>query len=98
MQVAFTTLIGLPVFTESGKRVGKVVDAALAVDSHTVRTYLVRPHFFKIDELSISPSQVRSITDTKMIVDDAVLLDLKKSASVLQGASAWSAAATQSNE
>ncbi len=63
-------LIGLPVFTDAGDRVGKVVDLELD-ENKQVRVYIVRrtgwPGFLK-SKLIIHPLTVISIDKEKMVV------------------------------
>jgi sporulation protein YlmC with PRC-barrel domain len=91
MQVTFSKLIGLPVFTVSGKKLGKVSGGIVDTESHAVRSYEVRPSMFKVETLVINISQVRSITEEKMEVDDAILHELEKP-SAAPGPTAWGAA------
>lgn len=75
MIVSVKKLLGLPVFTESGERLGEICDFNLEVESHGVREYLVKKNFFNKPSHLIKPSQVREITDEKMIVDDGLIKD-----------------------
>lgn len=75
MLVSLKKLIGLPVFTQSGNRLGKVSDVNIETDTHTVREYLIRASIFNSRVFLIKPIQVLEITDRKMLVEDAVLGD-----------------------
>lgn len=77
MRISTDTLIGLPVETESGTNLGKVHSVVLDVEFSSVVHYGVRPlgiveEIMRREELLVAPSQVRSITEKKMVVDDAL--------------------------
>jgi sporulation protein YlmC with PRC-barrel domain len=74
-------LIGLPVETVLGKKLGKVFDFELEIDSQSILKYFVKGNILKdlfISELIIHRSQVISINDKKMIVKDNVIEDKQK--------------------
>ena len=75
MLVSLKKLIGLPVFTQSGEKLGKVLNVNIEADSQVVREYLVRASIFNSRVFLIKPIQVMEITDRKMVVEDAVLRD-----------------------
>ncbi|MEK9152343.1 MAG: PRC-barrel domain-containing protein [Patescibacteria group bacterium] len=70
-------LRGLPVFTKSGGRVGKVSGFVLDPAAHSVSRYLVRRgrslSRLLPEELAVSPVQVVSLDEEKMVVIDAVI-------------------------
>lgn len=70
-------LIGLPVVTESGKRLGSVRTFAMDVESHTIVSYTVKPSrlvsLIGRDDLVIRPAQVVAITKDQMTVRDNVV-------------------------
>lgn len=78
MNINFSQLKKLPVFTRSGEMLGKVYDCSFSADTHTVTDYRVRLSRFSRQEYIIKPSQVVEITAVKMTVDDAILKDLLK--------------------
>ncbi|MDD2646596.1 MAG: PRC-barrel domain-containing protein [Patescibacteria group bacterium] len=67
-------IIGLPVYTQSGKLLGKVIDLESAPQSELVIRYIVEPDGLIKNiigvQLSISPQQIISLTEEKMIVED----------------------------
>ncbi|MDO8581528.1 MAG: PRC-barrel domain-containing protein [bacterium] len=67
-------LIGLPVVTESGERLGSVRSFDVDVDSHTIVRYYVKPGSIVAimghGELLVHASQVVSITEKQMTVRD----------------------------
>lgn len=69
-------IISLPVETEGGDVVGKVVGIDLNIETHDVGAYHVRTGTFVRQligsdaDLEILPVQVRSITQKKMIIAD----------------------------
>jgi sporulation protein YlmC with PRC-barrel domain len=78
MIISVKKLLNLPVFTQSGERLGEVGDVNLDAELHVVREYLVKKNFFNKPSHLIKPSQVREITAEKMIVDDGLIKDEKK--------------------
>jgi len=78
MLVSLKKLIGLPVFTQSGSRLGKVSAVNIDTDSHTVREYLTHASIFNSRVFLIKPAQVADILEDKMVVEDAVLKNLEK--------------------
>lgn len=69
-----TQIIGLPVYTQSGMFLGKVIKVETAPDSQTVQKYIVHsanPLKNLISgRLVIDASQVISVTAEKIIVED----------------------------
>jgi sporulation protein YlmC with PRC-barrel domain len=93
MIITFKALTSLPVFTQSGIKLGHIQDIELDVDDHFIRCYIVEPKFFGKELYRIVPLQIKKITDEKIIVDDAVIKDKEReesriptSAPVLGGA------------
>ena len=70
-------IIGLPVFTLSGARLGKVRDFVLLAEEHLVEKYLVSVWPLSKKQLLVGRAQVKEIREDKMIVDDAVLKEMK---------------------
>lgn len=67
-------LLNLDVYTQSGQYLGKVVDVDIDVAAHRIITYVVKStnvikNLFQ-EKLLINSSQVISISDEKMIVED----------------------------
>ncbi|MBI2426261.1 MAG: PRC-barrel domain-containing protein [Candidatus Kerfeldbacteria bacterium] len=78
MRISTDKLIGLPVETESGTKLGKVHAVVLDIDFSSVVHYVVRPlgiveELIYRHERLVAPAQVRSITEKKMVVDDALI-------------------------
>ncbi len=73
MLIDLKQLLGLPVSTESGQPVGKIIGLILNNETHTIHQYAVKAtgltHFFT-RELLISPQQVISIDANKMVIED----------------------------
>ncbi|MGH7234338.1 MAG: hypothetical protein ACREF7_02735 [Candidatus Saccharimonadales bacterium] len=66
-------LIGKTVVTASKKRVGKVNDYAVEVDSMYIQKLYVSQSLIKSftgGNLSVDRSQIREITDTKVVIND----------------------------
>ncbi len=83
MRIYFHQLIHLPVVTRMGVKLGQVQDVEIEVETHGVVAYSVGGKFFGKDAYRIVPGQVVCITDTEMIVDDAILKDRAASESVV---------------
>lgn len=68
-------IIGLPVVTRSGVRVGEVKALQLDIDEHSVKKYIVARGMLPLlkQELLIDPAQVIEINASKMIVLDGEL-------------------------
>jgi sporulation protein YlmC with PRC-barrel domain len=72
-------LFNLPVETASGVALGKVYDVEIDAEQHTVQAYLVRRQLLSnplnadAHTLRIHPHQVQTVTEKKMIVDDATV-------------------------
>lgn len=76
MIMAGEKLRNLPVETESGARLGRVVDFEFDTDEHLIATFIVRPSMLTRPimraELRIHRSQVISVTPKLMVVEDNV--------------------------
>lgn len=74
MRIREKNLLHLPVFTQSGKGLGKVVGFDLNTETHVVTTYYIKTHRLLSrpfgSELVVAPSQVIKITKEKMVVED----------------------------
>ena len=72
MLINFQQLKNLPVETESGGDLGRVVDLEINTDGHNVRKYLVgAKRFLKNNaDYLISPEQIVKVTAEKIIVQD----------------------------
>ena len=73
MRILYKQLKKLPVVTEMGEELGNVHDLVLDIDTHSIVHYEVSPSLLSTKKYSISPSQVVSITQEKMVVQDAVV-------------------------
>lgn len=78
MIINFKKLINLPVFTESGQKLGKVCDLELETEAHQIKKYLVGGSFLNGAKYLISPEQVKSIGADKVVVDDGCLKEVEK--------------------
>jgi sporulation protein YlmC with PRC-barrel domain len=67
-------IIGLSVYTYSGKFLGKIIDLESAPQSEIVIKYIIEPDsLIKTilgTRLIISPEQIISLTEEKMVVED----------------------------
>ena len=71
-------VLGLPVETKSGTRLGIIVDFEIDSDQQVVARYMVKPAFVPrvlARELIIGASQVVSITNKKMVVEDGSVVN-----------------------
>lgn len=83
MNLDAKTVIGLPVATRTGTALGKIQTFSLDPTTQAVDHYVVRPHgifndIIKSRELVVHASQVVSITEEKMTVDDLVVGEQEK--------------------
>lgn len=74
MFINLRALQHLPVITQSGKKLGQVHDVEIAIDTHHVRKYIVS-RFLGKEQYLITPAQVVRITETEMVVEDAIIKD-----------------------
>lgn len=78
MQFREKDLRGVPVFTKSGDKIGKLAGFLIDTDQHIVAQYIVaRSRVLSRllpEELSVRPSQVLSLDAEKMVVDDMVIM------------------------
>ncbi len=82
MIINLRKLLDLPVYTESGIKLGKIFDLELDIENHFVLRYFVRPNFISLQNFLVQSAQVQKITSDRMIVDDAVV-KAKKAASTI---------------
>lgn len=68
-------LIRLPVFTESGEKLGHVHDFEIDIETHQIRKYIVTSGFINRDTYLVTPMQIVSITDEKIVVEDTIIKD-----------------------
>lgn len=66
-------LLHLPVFTESGTKLGRVYELEIDIDSHVIMQYLVRPNLLSARYFLVKNSQIKDITKDKIIVYDNIL-------------------------
>lgn len=71
-------LLGLPVFTKSGVKLGKVAELKIDVESHCILQYEVKGGMLSKTDLLVKTSQVLAIEKDKMIVDDNLAEQTKK--------------------
>ena len=79
MIVNLATLLELPVYTQSGVKLGKIFDLELDIENQMVLRYLVRPNFISMQRFLIQAAQVQEITKEKIIVDDTVVAETNQS-------------------
>lgn len=72
MVINLRKLIGLPVYTAAGVKLGRIADAELDVEKHLVARYVVKAGAISLASFLVQYSQVVSITEEKMVVDDSV--------------------------
>lgn len=84
MRMLHSQLEKLSVRTESGDEVGKLADAVYDIDSYTIVQLRVVTGLIRTEERMIHVSQIRSITDEAIIVDDTVILAEESSHSAEQ--------------
>ena len=67
----------LPVFTQSGVKLGQITDIEIDLDSQSILRYVVKRGIVSRDTLLIHRGQVISITDEKMTVDNAAAKEVR---------------------
>lgn len=73
MIILSSDLINLPVYTQSGKHLGRISDFEADIDTHTISCYYVKTGMIKglwHQQLMITPTQVISVSKEKMVVED----------------------------
>ncbi|HBV57995.1 MAG TPA: hypothetical protein DEB73_01900 [Candidatus Magasanikbacteria bacterium] len=94
MLLQFSKLKNLPVFTQSGIKLGQIFDIEIDLDSQSILRYVVKRGIVSRETLLIHRGQVVVITDEKIIVEDAVVKDgrtMKIKEAVVQPATGISA-------
>ncbi|OGY45886.1 MAG: hypothetical protein A2744_00865 [Candidatus Buchananbacteria bacterium RIFCSPHIGHO2_01_FULL_44_11] len=79
MQFSSTDLINLPVYTQSGQNLGRIVSFDFDIESHLVVNYHVSTGLIKglwHQHLLVHRSQVVSISKDRMLVEDNVSKDV----------------------
>ncbi len=71
MRIAWDILITLPVVTESGQTLGRIVGGMLDTEAHALVSYEVKPSLLARHHLIISCEQVVTITSEHVVVKDA---------------------------
>lgn len=71
MKITCRQLNNLPVTTESGFKIGKIIDVEIDLEAHIIIKYIVKQGFLK-ELLLIAPTQVISISKEKMVVYDNI--------------------------
>lgn len=73
----FSKLKNLPVFTQSGVKLGQVSDVEIDLDSQSILRYVVKRGIVSRETLLVHRGQVISITDKKITVDDAAAKEVR---------------------
>ncbi len=78
MRIAWEQLHHLPVYTESGEKIGMVEGVTVDVDMHAIVHYQVKPSLrlaaLFAKPLFVAPVQVIAITAERMTVKDSVAM------------------------
>ncbi len=75
MVINIQKFLRLPVYTESGAKLGKIFDFELDIDSQTAVRYFVRPNLFSLKYFLIQNSQIKEIKVDSIVVYDSVVSD-----------------------
>jgi sporulation protein YlmC with PRC-barrel domain len=78
MQLSCRQIVGLPVETRSGLRLGVVASLEIDAEQQAVARYLVRPALLPrllARRLVVNAAQVVSLTDEKLVVEDGLVRD-----------------------
>jgi len=73
MIVTLSNLERLPVYTESGTKLGQIYELEIDANTHTIMRYLARSSVFSPKYFLIKNSQIKDITEDKVIVYDNIL-------------------------
>lgn len=75
MRITLKQLKTLPVLTESGANLGRVVDLEIDATNHSIGKYIVSawPNILKRDKLLIAPEQIVAIDVEKVLVKDGTI-------------------------
>jgi sporulation protein YlmC with PRC-barrel domain len=76
MIINLQKLLHLPVYTEAGESLGKVFDMEINIESHAISCYMVRSNFLSLKYFLVKQSQVKEITEEKMVVYEALVQDI----------------------
>lgn len=91
-------LRGVHVVTRSGEKVGKLMAFELDADSHEVAQYVVARASvlaaFMPTELLVHPSQVVSLDNELMVIDDALLAERAEARAIAEHAATAQPAST----
>jgi len=71
MIINYKKLKSLQVETKSGMKIGKIHDVEIDIDTNGIVKYLITEGLFTTD-LIVSPEQVISITEKKVVVEDNI--------------------------
>ncbi|NUM25934.1 MAG: PRC-barrel domain-containing protein [Candidatus Buchananbacteria bacterium] len=75
MKISSNDLINLPVYTEAGQHLGRIISFDINIDNYLIEKFYVKTGLIQglwHEQLIINPSQVVSITKEKMVVDNSV--------------------------
>ena len=73
MKISSNDLINLPVYTESGQHLGRIISFDINIDNYLIEKFYIKTGLIQglwHEQLVIDPSQVISITKDKLIVED----------------------------
>lgn len=73
MIINLNKLLHLPVYTESGIKLGKIYELEIDAGVHMILRYLVRPNIFSTRCFLIKNTQVKDIAADRVIVYDEVI-------------------------
>lgn len=72
MLISLKKLLNLPTVTESGTKLGVILDIEIAVETHNIHAYTIGHKMIGKEKYRIVPVQVKAITKEKMIVEDGL--------------------------
>lgn len=73
MFIDWHTISHLPVFTESGQKLGNIREVEIDIENHLIRKYVVSHGFISKETFLVAPGQIKSITVEKIIVEDTII-------------------------
>ncbi len=77
MRYRDSQLVGVPVYTQSGRHIGRLIGFVIESDTHEIIQYAVKKsgtfELLMPKELLINRSQIISVSEEKMVVEDGAV-------------------------
>ena len=73
MVINLRKLLRLPVYTESGTKLGKIYDCEIDAETHAILRYIIKANFLSAANFLVQTSQVVAITTDRVVVEDMII-------------------------